>query len=81
MAPRCSSVPIGTPSAVNSINAVSIIIGPFLASMVLAHVSSQTPIIDIPGAWFILSGVIFAIAVMFTMNSARKLAIEPDNEA
>ena len=65
----------------NSINAVSIIIGPFLASMVLAHVASQSPIIQVPGVWFILSGFIFAIAVMFTMNSARKLAIEPEGDA
>ncbi len=65
----------------NSINAVAVIFGPFLAAMVLAHVSSDAPIVHLPGAWFILSAVIFSVAVALTMNSARKLAIEPESES
>lgn len=57
-----------------SINALGVIIGPFAASLVLAHVSSQSPMINLPGAWFILSAIIFAIATLLTLNSANTLA-------
>lgn len=57
----------------NSINAVGVIVGPFCASMVLAHVSSENAIINLPGAWFLLSAVIFVIGTLLTMRSANKL--------
>jgi len=58
----------------NSINAVGVIVGPFCASMVLAHVASEMPIINLPGAWFLLSAVIFLIATLLMVRSANKLA-------
>lgn len=66
----------------NSISAVGVIIGPFAAAMVLAHVSSAAPLIDLPGAWFIFSAIIFACATLLTIRGAKKLAarIEQDDE-
>lgn len=58
----------------NSISAVGVIFGPFLAAMVLAHVSSETPAINLPGAWFLLSAIIFAVATLLTIHSANRLA-------
>lgn len=45
----------------SSINSVAIIIGPFAASMVLAAVSAANPMVDLPGAWFIIGAVLFFI--------------------
>ena len=44
----------------NAVNALAVIIGPFAASMVLAEVSRTAPLLDMPGAWFALSAVLFA---------------------
>ncbi|TCD12284.1 MFS transporter [Oricola cellulosilytica] len=57
--------------ALNAINALAIIIGPFLASLVLAHVSSPSPAFELPGAWFILSATAFAAATLTAWRSAR----------
>ena len=53
----------------NSINSLAIIIGPLAASMVLAAVSAADPVIDIPGAWFIIGALLFAAA--FALVNAR----------
>lgn len=65
----------------NSINAVGVIVGPFCASMVLAHVASETPVINLPGAWFLLSAVIFVVATVLTVRSANKLAAKIKQKA
>ncbi len=46
----------------SSINSLAIIIGPFAASMVLATVTRPDPVMNLPGAWFILASVTFALA-------------------
>ena len=45
----------------SSINSLAIIIGPLAASLVLAAVSANDPVIDLPGAWFIFGAFLFAI--------------------
>jgi MFS transporter, DHA1 family, tetracycline resistance protein len=63
--------------ALNAINALSIIFGPFLASIVLAHVSSPAPLVPLPGAWFVLSATVFAIATAMTLRAAKRIGLSP----
>ncbi len=61
----------------SSINAVAIIVGPFAASMVLSAVTASPPLIDLPGAWFILSSCLFGFGttlVVRRMRVARRAA-------
>lgn len=55
--------------ALQSINALAVIIGPFAASVILGHVSSPAPLINLPGAWFVLSGIAFAVALVLTVRA------------
>jgi DHA1 family tetracycline resistance protein-like MFS transporter len=59
--------------ALNAINALAIIFGPLLASLVLAEVSSPTPVVDLPGAWFILGAVVFAIATLMAVRASKRV--------
>lgn len=45
-----------------AINSLAIIIGPLLASLILANVSGPDPLLRLPGAWFLLSGLAFLLA-------------------
>lgn len=58
--------------ALQSVNALAFIIGPFLASLILGHVSSENPLIDLPGAWFVLSGTVFGIALWLTLRANQE---------
>ncbi len=60
----------------SSINAVAIIIGPFAASMVLSAVTASPPLLDLPGAWFIISALLFgAGAALVVRQMARQAQI------
>ncbi len=56
----------------SSINSVTVIIGPFAASMVLAAVSTSTPVIDLPGAWFIIGALLFAAGFLLVRTKRRQ---------
>ncbi|MEM0899147.1 MAG: TCR/Tet family MFS transporter [Pseudomonadota bacterium] len=57
--------------ALQSINAVAVIIGPFAAAMVLSHVSGPTPVVNIPGGWFWLGSLTCAIALVLAVRANR----------
>ena len=57
----------------SSVNSLAIIIGPLSASMVLAAVTRDQPVVDLPGAWFIFGAVLFGTG--FLIVARRKLAI------
>ena len=59
--------------ALQSINAVAVIIGPFSASVLLAHVSAPDPLFDVPGAWFLVGAVACAIASALAIHANRQL--------
>lgn len=59
--------------ALQSVNALAVIVGPFAASLILAHVSSPDPLINLPGAWFALSAVAFAVALVLALRAHRHL--------
>lgn len=44
-----------------SLNSITTIIGPLAASMVLAAVSAAEPIVNVPGAWFLIGAILFAV--------------------
>jgi DHA1 family tetracycline resistance protein-like MFS transporter len=52
-----------------AINAMAIVIGPLFASLVLAHVSSVDPIVNVPGLWFIGGAIVFALAVVLAVRA------------
>jgi DHA1 family tetracycline resistance protein-like MFS transporter len=52
-----------------AINAMAIVIGPLFASLVLAHVSSVDPIVNVPGLWFIGGAFVFALAVVLAIRA------------
>ena len=60
--------------ALQSINSLAVIIGPFAASYVLAIVSAQPPIINIAGLWFIMSAAGFIIALVMTNRAYKHLS-------
>lgn len=39
----------------SSVNALAVILGPLAASLTLAHVASSNPLLDLPGAWFLIA--------------------------
>ena len=55
-----------------SINALAIIFGPLLASLVLAHVSAPDPLFDVPGLWFIGGALVFALSVVLAIGAAPR---------
>ncbi len=55
--------------ALQSVNALAIIVGPFAASVILGHVSGPSPVIDLPGAWFALSAAAFAVALVLAIQA------------
>ncbi len=55
--------------ALGAVNSLAIVFGPFAASLVLSHVSSAHPVIGLPGAWFLLGGIAFAIATILIMRA------------
>ncbi len=57
--------------ALQSINSLAVIVGPFFASVILGHVSSENPIIDMPGAWFALCALAFVFALMLTIRGFK----------
>lgn len=59
--------------ALQSINALAVIIGPFAASLVLAHVSAPDPVFDVPGGWFAVGSIAFAVALVLAVSAYRKL--------
>ncbi|MDZ7824383.1 MAG: TCR/Tet family MFS transporter [Ahrensia sp.] len=61
--------------ALQSVNAMAVIIGPFAASIILGHVSSSNPMINLPGAWFVLCGIAFAIALWLTIRANQRLKL------
>lgn len=60
--------------ALQSINAVAVIVGPFSASLLLAHVSSQNPLFNLPGAWFVLGALASAIATVLAVGANKRLS-------
>lgn len=68
----------------SSINAIAIIVGPFAASMVLAAVTAAPPLFDLPGAWFIISALLFGagtvlVARQMAGRTRITAAIRPEN--
>lgn len=55
-----------------AINALAIIFGPLLASLVLAHVSAPDPLVDVPGLWFIGGALVFALSVGLAVRAAPR---------
>ena len=60
--------------ALQSINALAVIVGPFAASLLLGHVSGSAPLVDLPGAWFVLSAIAFAVALVLAVRAKPKTA-------
>ena len=52
-----------------SVNALAIIFGPLLASLVLAQVAAEPPTIDFPGLWFAVGAVGFVIALVLALRA------------
>lgn len=61
----------GTMSAINSL---AIIIGPLIASMVLAAVARPDPPISLPGAWFLFSAIAFAFAAVIVLRKKNAIS-------
>ncbi|MEL6203341.1 MAG: TCR/Tet family MFS transporter [Pseudomonadota bacterium] len=59
--------------ALQSVNAIAVIAGPFCASLLLAQVSSANPIINLPGAWFMLGAVASTVATLLAMGAYKRL--------
>ena len=59
--------------ALQSVNAIAVIAGPFCASLLLAQVSSPDPIIDLPGAWFMLGAIASTVATLLAMGAFKRL--------
>ncbi|WP_136657108.1 TCR/Tet family MFS transporter [Nitratireductor sp. XY-223] len=57
-----------------SIGSVAIIAGPLSASMMLAHVSGPSPIVNLPGIWFLVGALLFLIALA---SAARRVVLAP----
>jgi len=60
--------------ALQSVNALAVVIGPFAASLILSHVASVDPVIAIPGAWFALGAALFATALLMSIIGFRRLS-------
>ncbi|MEZ5811661.1 MAG: TCR/Tet family MFS transporter [Rhizobiaceae bacterium] len=60
----------------SSVNSVAIIIGPLAASGVFAAVSATNPLIDVPGAWFLFSGLLFAAGSLLVRVGNRRIAVK-----
>lgn len=56
-----------------SLNGIAIIIGPFVAAMILAHVSGPNPLFDVPGAWFIICALFYAVGLLISFNARLEL--------
>lgn len=61
--------------ALQSVNAVAVIVGPFAASLLLAQVSSANPVINLPGAWFVLGALACAVATTLALGAYRRLEL------
>ncbi len=61
----------------SSINSVAVIIGPFAASMVLAAVTVNSPVINLPGAWFMIGALLFATGFLLANAKRRNLVKSP----
>lgn len=57
----------------SSVNSVAIIIGPLAASVVFAAVSAKNPVLDLPGAWFIIAGLLFAAGGLLIRTGNRRI--------
>ena len=55
--------------ALQSVNALAVIAGPFAASVILGHVSGPAPLVNLPGAWFVLSAAAFAVALLLAVRA------------
>lgn len=56
-----------------SLNGIAIIIGPFAASMILAHVAGPSPLINLPGAWFIICAGFYSVGLWVSFRARAKL--------
>lgn len=56
-----------------SLNSIAIIIGPFAASMILSHVSGPDPIVNMPGAWFIICAMFYAVGLYVCFAARSQL--------
>ncbi|WP_306118223.1 MULTISPECIES: MFS transporter [unclassified Roseitalea] len=52
-----------------AVNALAIILGPLLASLVLAHVSAPDPVLAVPGLWFIAGAVAFIVSIGLALRA------------
>ncbi|MEX3009252.1 TCR/Tet family MFS transporter [Hoeflea sp. TYP-13] len=56
-----------------SIGSIAIIVGPITASIMLSNVSGPSPIIDLPGIWFLFGSFLFVVALV---SVARRVVLE-----
>lgn len=56
-----------------SLNSIAIIIGPFAASMIIAHVAGPSPLLNVPGAWFIICAVFYAVGLFVSFKARLEL--------
>lgn len=56
-----------------SLNSIAIIIGPFAASMILSHVSGPNPIVNMPGAWFIICAMFYSVGLYVSFSARAQL--------
>ena len=61
-----------------SVNALTIIVGPLLATLLLAAVTAPNAAIDFPGAWFALSAILYAGAFAI-VRTRLGIASDRDN--
>ncbi|WP_419912413.1 TCR/Tet family MFS transporter [Hoeflea sp.] len=57
-----------------SIGSVAIIVGPISASLLLAHVAGPAPLVNLPGIWFLVGALLFAVALL---SAARRVVPAP----
>lgn len=57
----------------SSVNSMAIIIGPLGASMVLSAVTREQPLINLPGAWFIIGAILFATGFAIVLLRRRDI--------
>jgi MFS transporter, DHA1 family, tetracycline resistance protein len=53
---------------IGSIGGLVIIIAPFSASMLLANASGPTPLVPLPGIWFVIASILYATALILLIR-------------
>ena len=61
-----------------SIGSIAIIIGPLAATMTLANVSGPTPLLNLPGIWFVFGSLLFTVALI---TVARRVVFDGGNDS